>query len=97
MRILSDSMPIKSQCRMNFYACAHLLLGFLCENRGVDIEDRDVTLVRRFMDCEAGVSAIEYAILAATMSVVIIGASGSIRSAIAELFGNISNAVVSAK
>jgi pilus assembly protein Flp/PilA len=89
-------MPIKLQCGVYLYACAHLLLGFLCHTRSVEIEDRVVMLLRKFVDCEAGATAIEYGILAGIMTVVIIGSGGSIRTAIAGLFGGISNSVVSA-
>ena len=52
--------------------------------------------LKQFVDCEAGATAIEYGMIAAIMVVVVISSGGSIRTAIAGLFGGISNSVVSA-
>ncbi len=50
-------------------------------------------LIRRFRRDESGATAIEYALIASIISIVIIGGSGSIRSALRTTFNTIADAV----
>ena len=50
-------------------------------------------LVRRFLASETGATAIEYGLMAAIFSVTVIGASGSIRSALLAAFSTVTGAV----
>jgi Flp pilus assembly pilin Flp len=50
-------------------------------------------LLRRFLACEAAATAIEYALMAGVFSVTVIGASGSIRSALQAVFTTVTGAV----
>lgn len=52
-----------------------------------------LSLIRRFRRDESGATAIEYALIASIISIVIIGGSGSIRSALRTTFNTIANAV----
>jgi pilus assembly protein Flp/PilA len=51
------------------------------------------SLIRRFGRDESGATAIEYALIASIISIVIIGGSGSIRSALRTTFNTVSGAV----
>lgn len=48
---------------------------------------------RRFARDESGATAIEYALIASIISIVIIGGSGSIRSALRTTFNSVANSV----
>jgi pilus assembly protein Flp/PilA len=50
-------------------------------------------LGRRFARDESGATAIEYALIASIISIVIIGGSGSIRSALRTTFNSVANSV----
>ncbi len=50
-------------------------------------------LMVRFIKDESGATAIEYGLIAAAMSVVLIGAMPLISNALTTLFGNIGNAL----
>jgi Flp pilus assembly pilin Flp len=50
-------------------------------------------LLRRFATCECAATAIEYGLMAAIFSVTVIGASGSIRSALLAAFSTVTSAV----
>ncbi|MFO1147686.1 MAG: Flp family type IVb pilin [Alsobacter sp.] len=50
-------------------------------------------LVRRFLGCESAATAIEYGLMAAIFSVTVIGASGSVRSALQAVFTTVTSAV----
>ncbi len=50
-------------------------------------------LLRRFVACDSAATAIEYGLMAAIFSVTVIGASGSIRSALLAAFSTVTSAV----
>lgn len=54
-------------------------------------------VVRRFAACETGATAIEYGLMAAFFSATVIGASGSIKSAIEAALTTVSGALVSVR
>lgn len=54
-------------------------------------------MVRRFAACESGATAIEYGLMAAFFSATVIGASGSIKSAIEAALTTVSGALVSVR
>jgi pilus assembly protein Flp/PilA len=51
--------------------------------------------IRAFIASEDGATAVEYGIIAAVLSAVIVGASGSIRSALVQTFTNTADGVAS--
>lgn len=53
--------------------------------------------IRRFSACESGATAIEYGLMAAFFSVTVIGASGSIKSAIETALTTVSTAIVASR
>jgi Flp pilus assembly pilin Flp len=53
--------------------------------------------IRRFRACESGATAIEYGLMAAFFSVTVIGASGSIKSAIETALTTVSTAIVASR
>jgi Flp pilus assembly pilin Flp len=53
--------------------------------------------MRRFSACESGATAIEYGLMAAFFSVTVIGASGSIKSAIETALNTVSSAIVASR
>jgi len=52
------------------------------------------TLISRFAKCESGATAIEYALLAALISVAIVGAATAVGGAIEGLFTNVEGTLV---
>ncbi len=52
-----------------------------------------MSLARRFIRDESGATAIEYGLIAAIVSIVIIGGSGSIRSALTTTFTTVASTV----
>jgi pilus assembly protein Flp/PilA len=52
------------------------------------------SMVGRFAACQSGATAVEYGIMAMIFSVTVIGASGSIKSAIQSAFSTVSTALV---
>jgi len=53
-------------------------------------------LFNRFVECESGATAIEYALLAALISVGIIGAAGTVGTEISSTFADIETSLQSA-
>ena len=53
-------------------------------------------LLSRFVNDECGVTAIEYGLIAALISVVIIGAAGTVGTSLAAVFTNISTQLAAA-
>jgi Flp pilus assembly pilin Flp len=52
---------------------------------------------RRFTACESGATAVEYGLMAAFFSATVIGASGSIKSAIEAALNTVSGALVTVR
>ena len=52
---------------------------------------------RRFVACESGATAVEYGLMAAFFSATVIGASGSIKSAIEAALNTVSGGLVSVR